>query len=277
MIPVFDNHVHLQKGGENVNAAKRYEGSGGKIINICNLPLNFRPSLDYFIEMYEDTIRIAEDVRRETSLKVLVTIGPYPVDVIRSVELIGFEKTEELFLKATEIAARFIMEGKANAIGEIGRPHFKVDKKIWDFSNSILEKQMGIAKDFDLPVVLHTESASESTFREISVMAERAGIKKWKVVKHYSPPLVLENENHGIFPSVISSRDNVRNAIKKGLDFFMETDFLDDPERKGAVMDIETVPKRFRMLEQEYPGLYEKYLDNLKRNIIRIYGVEISD
>lgn len=274
MIPIFDNHVHLQRNGENILAAKRYEKAGGKIINICNLPGEFRPEIEYFMEIYENTISIAREVSRNTSLIVLVTIGPYPIDLLKSVRIAGYEETEILFLKATEIAAKLAEKGLAHAIGEIGRPHFPVEKMEWEFSNMILEKQMSIAADHGLPVVLHTEHSTEETFREISLIAEKAGIEKWKVVKHYSPPLIKLEENHGIFPSVISSRGNIRQAIMKGTNFFMETDFLDDPLRKGAVMDIETVPKRYRMLKNDFPQLYEKYLDDSLKNIIRIYGAD---
>jgi len=275
MIPVFDNHVHLQKKGENVNAAKRYERKGGKILNICNIPGEFRPSIDYFEEIYNETLSIADRVRKETSLTVLVTIGPYPVDALKSVEIIGKEKTEDLFLRATDYAGKLVQNGMAHAIGEIGRPHFNVDEDLWEFSNSLLEKQIAIAKDYDSPVILHTESATKETFMEISRMGKRVGFKRWKMIKHYSPPFILEEENYGIFPSIISSRDNIRQAIMKGTTFFMETDFLDDPMRRGAVMDIETVPKRYIMLQQEFPELFEKYVQDSKINILRIYGVEI--
>ena len=276
MIAVFDNHVHLQINGENVLAAKRYEKVGGKIINACNLPGKFYPSLEYFKQRYEEIIGISEKIKKETTLYVLVTIGPYPVDAIESIKAVGKEKTLQLWIEATELAGKYVDQGKANAIGEIGRPHFKDDDGIWEFFNNLLQRQMEIAKDHNTAVVLHTESATEKTFYEISKIAEKAGMKKFKVVKHYSPPFVLENENYGIFPSIIASRENIRDAIKKGENFFMETDFLDDQSRKGAVMDIETVPKRYRMLSQEFPEKFEKYVENTLLNISKIYDFEIS-
>jgi TatD-related deoxyribonuclease len=63
-------------------------------------------------------------------------------------------------------------------------------------------------------------------------------------VKHYCPPLVLEEENHGLMPSVLAGKDAVKAALGKGTRFMMETDFLDDPRRPGAVLSIRTVPKR---------------------------------
>ena len=48
--------------------------------------------------------------------------------------------------------------------------------------------------------------------------------------------LVLEEENHGLFPSVLASKPAVKEALSKGDRFVMETDFLDEPSRPGAVM-----------------------------------------
>lgn len=97
-------------------------------------------------------------------------------------------------------------------------------------------------------MVLHTESATPESMRELAEMADRAGLPRWRLVKHYCPPLVLERENHGLMPSVLAGRDAVPEALSKGTRFMMETDFLDDPRRPGAVLDIRTVPKRTRSL-----------------------------
>lgn len=264
--------------GENVFSAKRFEKAGGKILNICNIPKMQEPKdINYFIEQYNSIIRIADMVKKETNLKVLISIGPYPVDLIKAMELLGNENAKYLFMRAIDIAIKYIEDGKANAIGEIGRPHFPVSKEIWNTSNEIILYAMEEVKSKKIPIILHTESADEKVFSDLAGIADRAGIDKNFVIKHFSPPLILEEENHGIFPSVISSRENVRASIKKGFRFFLETDFLDDPERKGAVMDITTVPKRFKMLEQESRELLENYSSELKKNILRLYGLELKE
>ncbi len=277
-IPVFDNHVHLQEEGENVNAVKRFERAGGNIINICNLPLNKNiEGIDYFVEQYEKTIKIAENVRKNTGVIVLITIGPYPVDALKMVNTKKIEEIENLFKEAVDLAIDYIENGKADALGEIGRPHFDVQKEIWDMSNRIIEYAFKNAGKKHIPVVLHTESAGEKTFKELAEMADRNGIDKNLVIKHYSPPLVLIEENYGIFPSVMASRENARIAIKKSKRFFLETDFLDDPKRKGAVMDIESVPRRMRMLMSEFREETKEYGEILSENISRIYGIELRD
>jgi TatD-related deoxyribonuclease len=78
----------------------------------------------------------------------------------------------------------------------------------------------------------------------LAEMADRAGLQRHRVVKHYCAPLVLPEENSGLMPSVLAGKDAIKSALSKGTRFLMETDFLDDKDRPGAVMAIATVPKR---------------------------------
>ena len=43
-------------------------------------------------------------------------------------------------------------------------------------------------------------------------------------------------------PSVLASKKNVVVALSKGSRFLMETDYIDDPCRPGAVLGPKTVP-----------------------------------
>ncbi len=250
---VFDNHLHLQLKGENVIAVKRFERMGGTHINLTNVP-NYSYPLDenYYLRIYEDTLKIKKMVERETRVKSLVTIGPYPVDMV---ELVNrgrdIEDAKNFLLEGLELAVRYIEEGKAHAIGEVGRPHFEVSDDIWNASNDIIFESMKIAKKLGVPVILHTESATERTWKELAQLADKAGLKKEMVVKHYSPPIV-DGRNMGIFPSVIASRKNVREALSQGTRFLLETDFMDEPSRPNAVLPIESVPKRAKWICQEY-------------------------
>jgi TatD-related deoxyribonuclease len=95
------------------------------------------------------------------------------------------------------------------------------------------------------------------------------------VTKHYCPPFVLPEENAGLFPSVLASRPFVAEALKKGDRFMLETDFIDDKRRPGAVMAPATVPRRTRaMLEQGVPE--ERVWRIHKENPEKVYGVSIE-
>jgi TatD-related deoxyribonuclease len=79
-------------------------------------------------------------------------------------------------------------------------------------------------------------------------MAQKVGLPADHVVKHFSPPLITHTENHGLFPSIVSTKKNIVTALKKGTRFLMETDYIDDIRRPGAVLGPRTVPQRTRAL-----------------------------
>jgi len=269
---ILDNHLHLQFHGENVEAVKRFEKMGGTHINLTNVP-NYGYPLDdtYYRKIYEDTLKMRDIVENNTEVGVLVTIGPYPVDLVELVNRgLQLERAKEFLIAGLELAGRYIEKGKADAIGEIGRPHFSVREDIWEASNEIILEGMKIAKGLNVPVVLHTESATEGTWKDMARLAEKAGMDKNRVIKHYSPP-VVDSRNFGIFPSVIASRKNVRDALRQGTRFLLETDFMDEPSRPNAVLPIESVPRRAKWVIQEYgKETWEKIMENAKK----IYGEE---
>ena len=108
--------------------------------------------------------------------------------------------------------------------------------------NRLMIFAMELAREADCPVQLHTESAGEEQFKEFAQMAVKAGLKKEKVIKHFSGPLVLPEENYGLTPSLIASGDVMRQALRKGKNFMMETDYLDDLQAR-AVLGPKTVPE----------------------------------
>jgi len=195
-------------------------------------------------ECYNETLLIADEIRSEIEVGVFVTVGPYPVDYLKLSEKFGRESAISIMKKGIDDAAKLCEEKKCIGIGEIGRPHFEVDKQVIIDSNEIIFYGMQRAKDVDVPVILHTESTTPSQCKEFAELGKKAGLPVYKIVKHFSPPLIFENENFGIMPSVLASEKNITEALKKGTRFMMETDYIDDPRRPGAVLGPKIVPKR---------------------------------
>ena len=185
---------------------------------------------------------MAEKCNSETPVKLFTAVGPYPVLLIGLAEKYGMGRAVEIMKEGMESAQKLVLERKAVAIGEIGRPHFEVSPEILEASNEIMAYGMSLAKEAGCPVILHTESGTSECMADLARIA--AGLPRSRVVKHYSPPLVLEEENFGLFPSVLATRPAVSEALEKGTRFVMETDYMDEPSRPGAVLDIKTVPKR---------------------------------
>ncbi len=271
--PVFDNHIHLQRKGRFLEAVEEFRRKGGTGFMLVALPPEEGlRSKDYFIEMYSEGEAIRNEARAASGLEVLLAVGPYPVTLLHLAESIGLVEAEERMMSAAELAGRLVMEGRADAIGEVGRPHFAVGREFLEASNRIMRACMSEAKRAGCPVILHTEDPTEENMREIAGMASAEGLERGMVVKHHCTDMVLEKENSGIFPSVKATREIVFSSAGKGKRFMMETDYIDDPTRPGAVLGVGTVPKRTSELLAK--GLFTEE-DAWKvhyENPARIYG-----
>lgn len=245
-VPVYDNHIHMSPSGRNVDALREFQAAGGTGLTLVTLPYKEVQISDGrdFARSYEITYNLAGKARECTDLEINIAVGPYPVLIIPLAETYGLEKAEDMLMKGMDDAARDVAEGRAVAIGEIGRPHFPVSEEIWDASNRVLLHGMELARENDCPVIIHCES-DENTDRSLAELADKAGLDRGLVVKHSSPPWVTEEETHGVMPSIPASKTNLKEAVSKGTDRFMiETDYIDDPEKPGAIMSVNTVPKK---------------------------------
>jgi TatD-related deoxyribonuclease len=194
---------------------------------------------------------MAEEIHATVGIGVFVVVGPYPVDLLVLQEKLGREAALSIMRKGMDEAAELCKEQKCIAIGEIGRPHFRVDQQIIQDSNDLLLYGMCQARDTKVPVVLHTESTTPEQCKELVEMGRKAGLSAESIVKHFAPPLVTFEENYGLMPSVLATRKNILEAVQKGTRFFMETDYIDDLRRPGAVLAPKSVPKLTKNLLQE--------------------------
>jgi TatD-related deoxyribonuclease len=279
--PILDNHLHLQPKGRNVRAIKEYEKAGGTHAILSHMPYDdFKITCGADFELsYQITLDTAERCNRESKVGVFVTLGPYPVLLIDLAREHGLEKATQMMKDGMESAARLVREGRAIAIGEVGRPHFDVPPEIMTASNDILRYGMSLAKEASCPIVIHAETATPETMEDLGQIADSVGLDRRKVVKHYSPPLVLDEENKGLMASVLASRSNVQEAFAKGSRFFLETDFMDEPTRPGAVLPIDTVPKRIKGMVQSGIATSE-LIDAVwkvnKDNPKKVYGIDLE-
>ncbi len=274
----FDNHLHLRRDGRFLDAVQEFKHEGGTHFVLCQYPNPKKVMLEKnYRSLYQDTLRMAEELRQKTEVTIFVTVGPYPVDYLALREYFNREKALEIMKKGMEDAARLCSEKKCIAIGEIGRPHFPVDATTMSDSNEIMVYGMQQAKDVDAPVVLHTESTTVQQCKEIVQIAKKILFPVEKIIKHYSPPFITLQENYGLLPSVLASKKNIIEAIKKGSRFLMETDYIDDLARPGAVLSPKTVPKVTKyLLQQEM--MTEKQAYEIHVNLPqKTYNITISE
>ena len=242
---IFDNHLHLRRDGRFLDAVREFKKAGGTHFVLCQYPMpHIVLKEKSYKSCYKQTFQMAEEIRRKIDVGVFVTVGPYPVDYLTLIERYDRYEVIEIMKRGMDEAADFCKNDKCIAIGEIGRPHFLVDDTVILDSNEILLYGMEKAKDVNVPVVLHTESTTSESCKEFVKLGKKAGLKSHKIIKHFSPPLINKDENYGLMPSVIAREKNILEAFKKGTRFMLETDYIDDLKRPGAVLSPKTIPTK---------------------------------
>lgn len=249
-LPIYDDHFHVSPSGKNIEALREYKSAGGTGMTLVTLPYSEVPITcgEDFRKSFRITTEYAKQ-GRELGLEINCAIGPYPILVFPLIEHYGAEKAEKIMMEGMDIAHEMICSGEAQLMGEVGRPHFETDQKYFDVCNRVLQYGMDLAHENDYAVMIHCESWDD-TFRSLSDMAKSSGLPVRKVIKHSSPPVVLEEDTFGITPSIPCSRSHLREVIPKGTYFMVETDYIDDPTKPGAMMSPNTVPKRLKGFHQ---------------------------
>ena len=247
--PIHDNHFHCKPDGwKGLGAVREFMAAGGTSIAHVRLP-SYPSTVEEFRQTCLDHVAFGERIRKETGCTVHTVLGPYPLEPMKVAEAKGWEAALEFGRGCFDVAAALCAEGKAVCLGEVGRAHFDVPAEVQARNNELLLYGMQKAKDAGVPVMLHTEHAEPATMAEFAAMADKAGLRRDRVVKHYCGPLVTDAETAGLVPSIIAGRSNLHAALAKGSSrFMMETDYIDEPSRPNVVMPCDTVPKRTKGL-----------------------------
>lgn len=259
--PILDNHFHLNRNGRYLDAADDFKKAGGTNIVLIHCPDFSAPptTRDGHKNSYQNTLDMADAVRNKLGIGVRVVLGPHPAafahQFIQWVEKDGEhgkQKAIDNYRTSIDEAVKFYHEGKAHAIGEVGRPHWEVSEEIWELSNDLLLETMKLAASDGFALQLHVEGELESTYRDMAAMASEAGLAKNRLIRHYSPPNVDSVVTQGLTPSVLIGKGAleklVETAQKSSHGFLLETDYMDDLRRPGAVLGPKTVPKRTQQL-----------------------------
>lgn len=275
-MPITDDHMHINlRSGRGIEAVKEFRNAGGTHVFIVSLPanecgLNITRGRDYK-EVYDLTL---EAVRQANEyVRAYAVIGVHPAEFVGMAETSGIENAYSIVREGLEIAGKYVDEGRAVGI-KSGRPHYPVTPEIWERSNALMRYAMDLCKERDCAIQLHTESEPD-TMQSLSQIATDAGMSPWRVIKHFSPPLVKECENLNVFPSVIASKGALEEALSQGTRFMLETDYIDDANRPGAVLGPKTVPRKTK--EAIRNGVSEELFFKVHRdNPEKCYGIKIE-
>ncbi len=247
-LPILDGHMHLDPHGPSRESILAFMKRGGTHLIVVHKPYTDIPvsTIDDYRRAYQQTMELT-DMARSMGVKAWCLLGPYPVELVRISREHGLERALEIQLDAVDLALEFVDDGSALGLGEVGRVHFQVDDEVQTACDEVMLSAFRGCRIRSCPVQLHTESLRDNPdlMGHIAGLADRAGIPREKVIKHYSGHSMIDPKvNHGLSASVQANRENLKEVFRKRALVLLETDYIDDPLRPGVVMPLDTVPKK---------------------------------
>jgi TatD-related deoxyribonuclease len=269
-IPITDDHIHIDPvNGRGIEAAKDFLRAGG-----THIFLVAKPSWSYGIapcsgedyrEVFEATLRVADAVAA-VGLVVFPVLGVHPAEIGRLAERMALADAAGVMAAGLDLAAEYVQEGRAVAI-KSGRPHYEVAPEVWEASNAVLYHALELGSACDCAVQLHAESGPCA---DVVGMADTAGIPVWRVVKHFATP------DTPLMPSLIARHEDIPALARAGRRFTMESDYMDENSRPGAVIGPKSVPRfTLRYLREELITEDDAWRIHAETPS-RTYGVEIT-
>lgn len=275
--PILDNHFHLDPRGRGAEAVKEFLRAGGTHLTVVHKPYRDLPpgSVERTRAAFERTLALAR-MAAEAGARVQVALGPHPAEFTEMLKAgLAMEEAARVYEQGLALAGEHARAGRCIALGEVGRPHYEVEPGVWARANQLMHRALEVARDAGCAVILHTESATPEVFADLAQRIRAAGFPLEKAVKHYSPPIVGP-DNHGLWPSIIASGESCEAAARQGTRFLLETDYVDEPERPGAVLGPKTVPRRTLALLRAGLLTEEQAWVVHRDNPQRVYGVEFG-
>jgi TatD-related deoxyribonuclease len=269
-IPVTDDHIHIDPvNGRGIEAAKDFLRAGGTHIFLVSKPswsLSVYPSRGTeYNAVFDKTLRVAKLIE-ETGIVVYPVLGVHPAEISRLAERHSLPEAADIMKAGIDCAAEYIKEGKAVAL-KSGRPHYEVSPEVLTASNDILTHALNRAAECRCALQIHAESGPCS---DVAEMARKACFPPERVVKHYGSP------DTPLHPSLIAKHDAIPQLAHEKRMFTMESDFMDENSRPGAVIGPKSVPRYTYQLLRK--GLFTE--DDCYRihaeTVGKVYGVRIT-
>jgi TatD-related deoxyribonuclease len=229
-----------------------------------SLGIDPRVPADYE-KVFSCTLSVARSLR-EIGLGVFPVLGVHPAEISHLIEHMTLSEAGDLMKGALSRAAVHVREGRAVAL-KSGRPHYPVSEEILSASNMILSHALYLGRQCGCAVQVHAESGPCTDILE---MAQKAGMPAERVVKHYAVP------ETPLTPSLIATHPDIPALARQGRRFTMESDYMDENSRPGAVIGPRSVPRvTQRLLENGQITEEDAYRIHVTTPEA-VYGVEIA-
>lgn len=268
--PVTDDHIHIDPvNGRGIAAAKDFLRAGGTHLFLVSKPswsLGVTPSCgaDY-ATVFDETLRVAE-MTRETGLTVFPVLGVHPAEISRLAERMSIPEATAVMKAGLECAATYVSEGKAVAL-KSGRPHYDVSQDMMTASNNVLAHALHLAAECTCALQIHAESGPCA---DLIDMAGVAHLPVERVVKHYATP------DTPLHPSLIAKHEDIPKLIREHRRFTMESDYMDENSRPGAVIGPKSVPRFTNKLVGSGLMTVEECFFVHAETVERVYGVTVQ-
>lgn len=268
--PVTDDHIHIDpRNGRGIEAAKDFLRAGGTHIFLVSKPswsLGVYPSTGAdFSAVYDETLDVAEMIR-QTGLVVFPILGVHPAEISRLMERMSLAEASALMKAGLDVAAVYVQEGKAIAL-KSGRPHYEVSQELLAASNDVLCHALRLAAGCSCALQIHAESGPCA---DVVEMAKAAHMPVERVVKHYASP------DTPLHPSLIAKHEALPQLIHDRRRFTMESDYMDENSRPGAVIGPKSVPRYTNQLVASGKMTPDDCFFVHKETVERVYGVRIE-
>jgi TatD-related deoxyribonuclease len=268
--PVTDDHIHIDPvNGRGLEAAKDFLRAGGTHIFLVSKPswsLSVYPSCgaDY-PKVFDETLRVAEIVR-EAGLTVFPVLGVHPAEISRLTERMSLAEATTVMKAGLDCASAYVQEGKAVAL-KSGRPHYEVSPELLAASNEVLAHALHLAAECTCALQIHAETGPCA---DVVEMAKAAHMPVERVVKHYGSP------DTPLHPSLIAKHEDLPRLIREHRRFTMESDYMDENSRPGAVIGPKSVPRYTNQLVTSGQMTVDDCFFVHAETVERVYGVKVE-
>jgi len=267
--PILDDHIHIDpRNGRGVEAVKDFSRAGGTHICLVSKPswsLGVNPVCGQdFQAVFDETLAVARQIE-EAGVRVFPILGVHPAEITMLTPRLSREEAVRVMQEGLTCAAGYVREGRAVGL-KSGRPHYEVPPGIMDASNRVLGHALVLSSELGCALQIHAETGPCS---DVFRMAESVGMDPSRVVKHYGSP------DTPLTPSLMAKHEDIPSLCQEGRAFTMESDYMDENSRPGAVIGPKSVPRfTFRMLQNG--EIHEDDLYRIHQQTPeRVYGVDI--
>ncbi|HWQ65222.1 MAG TPA: TatD family hydrolase [Methanospirillum sp.] len=267
--PVLDDHIHIDpRNGRGIDAIKDFKRSGGTHICLVTKPswsLDVHPSSgNDYSTVFDETLEIAKQIE-EQGIVVFPLLGVHPAEITVLTPRLTLKEATTVMKKGLDCAATYVREGKAIGL-KSGRPHYETSPKILAASNEVLSHALTLGGELGCAVQIHAETGPCD---DVVEMARSLGMDPLRVIKHFGSP------ETPLMPSLVAKHESIPELCLAKRRFTMESDYMDENERPGAVMGPRSVPRQTTSLLQAGKITEEDIFRIHQETPEQVYGVEI--